>query len=167
MSLLSFVQWLAETRASVAMHESVWAFPIVESVHVLGLCLFLGIAVLWDLRLLGMTLRSVPASEASTRLLPWMWAGAVIMVVSGVLVFFNDPVRYYTNIFFRIKFVMLALAVLNAWVFQTGIYQKVAAWDQRARTPGTARLAGVASLVLWAGIVIAGRMIAYNWFDKH
>jgi uncharacterized membrane protein len=167
MSLLSFVQWLEQSPLSVAMHESIYAFPVVESVHVLGLCLFLGIAVLWDLRLLGVTLRSVAVSEVSDRLLPWMWAGAVIMVVSGVLVFLNTPVRYYTNIFFRVKVVMLLLAVMNAWVFQSGIYRKVAEWERQGRPPHFARMAGVTSLVLWAAIVIAGRMIAYNWFDKH
>jgi hypothetical protein len=166
MSLLSFVEWLAKTPASTAMHESIWAFPIVESVHVLGLCLFLGLAVLWDLRLLGVTFREVPASEVNGRLMPWMWAGAIIMVISGIFVFLNDPIRYYNNIFFRIKAVMLVLAVLNAWVFQIGVFRRIADWDRSGRQPLNARMAGVASLMLWAGIVVAGRMIAYNWFDK-
>ena len=61
---------------------------------------------------------------------------------------------------------MLFLAVVNAWVFHSGIYRRVAEWERQGRTPHFARMAGVASLVLWAGIVIAGRMIAYNWFDK-
>jgi hypothetical protein len=147
MSLLSFVQWLEQSPVSVAMHESIYAFPVVESVHVLGLCLFLGLAVLWDLRLLGVTLRSVPASEVSDRLLPWMWAGAVIMVVSGGLVFLNTPVRYYTNIFFRVKVVMLLLAVMNAWVFHTGIYRRIAEWEREGRPPHLARLpAGLSCL---------------------
>ena len=167
MSLLSFVEWLAATRISTGIHESVWAFPIIETVHVLGLCLFLGMAVLWDLRLLGGTFRSVRATEVSDRLLPWMWVGAVIMVVSGIFTFLNDPIRYYNNIFFRIKFVMLLLAVLNAWVFQAGVYRKIARWDLEAHTPLHARMAGALSITLWAGIVIARRMIAYNWFDKH
>jgi hypothetical protein len=98
--------------------------------------------------------------------MPWMWAGAVIMVISGIFTFLNDPVRYYTNIFFRVKAVMLVLALINAWVFQTGIFRKVVQWDRERRTPLHARLAGVASLMLWTGIVVAGRMIAYNWFDK-
>jgi hypothetical protein len=165
-SLLSFVEWIAATRASVAMHESIWMFPIVESVHVLGLCLFLGIAVLWDLRLLGVTFGDVPALDMNKVLMPWMWIGAVVMVLSGIAVYLNDPIRYYNNVFFRLKAVMLVLAVLNAWVFEIGIFRRIADWERDRRTPVTARLAGVASLVLWAAIVIAGRMIAYNWFDK-
>ena len=166
MSLLPFIQWLESSSASVAFHESIWSFPIVESVHVLGLCLFLGMAVLTDLCLLGIAFRHVPVSELMGRLLPWTWAGATIMVLSGVVLFLNTPVRYYTNIFLRVKFVMLFLAIINAWVFHSGIYRKVAKWDLDGRPPLYARMAGVMGLVLWGGIVVAGRMIAYNWFDK-
>jgi hypothetical protein len=166
MSLLSFMQWLESTRLSVAFHESIWSFPIVESVHVLGLCLFLGMAVLTDLRLMGVTLRRVPVSEVFARVLPWTWVGALIMVCSGLVLFLNTPVRYYTNIFLRVKFVMLFLAVLNAWVFHSGIYRKVRQWDRQLPTPIYAKVAGALSLLLWGGIVVAGRMIAYNWFDQ-
>jgi hypothetical protein len=166
MSLLSFFGWLAQTRASVAMSESVWAFPIVESVHVLTLCLFLGMAAILDLRLLSLVMRDVPVSEVAARLLPWTTAGFVVMVISGVLTFLNAPVRYYENIFFRIKIAALVLAGLNVWVFHSGIWRNVSDWDRAAVAPFRARLAGILSLVLWACIVVAGRMIAYNWFDK-
>lgn len=166
MSLLGFFEWLAQTRASVAMAESVWAFPIVESVHVLTLCLFLGMATILDLRLLSLVMRDAPVSDVVTRLLPWMTAGFVLMVISGVLTFLNAPVRYYENIFFRIKFAALLSAGLNVWVFHSGIWRRVSEWDRDAVTPFRARLAGILSLVLWACIVVAGRMIAYNWFDK-
>ena len=164
--LLQLIQWLETTRASVAFHESIWSFPIVESVHVLGLCLFLGMAVLTDLRLLGIVFKRVPLSEVMGRVLPWTWVGAVIMVVSGCVLFLNTPVRYYTNIFLRVKFVMLFLAVVNAWVFHSGIYRKIESWDRQIPTPTYARIAGAVSLLMWGAVVVAGRMIAYNWFDK-
>ncbi len=166
MSLLGFFEWLAHTRASVAMSESIWAFPIVESVHVLTLCLFLGMATLLDLRLLSFVMRDVPVSDVMSRLLPWTTAGFVLMVISGVLTFLNAPVRYYENIFFRIKIAALLVAGLNAWVFHSGIWLKVSEWDRDAVPPFRARLAGIVSLVVWACVVVAGRMIAYNWFDK-
>ncbi len=166
MTLLSIFEWLATTRASVAMAGSVWAFPIVESIHVLALCLFLGMATMLDLRLLSLVMRDLPVSEVAGRLLPWTMAGFVVMVVSGVLTFLNAPVRYYENVFFRIKIAALVLAGLNAWGFHAGIWRRVASWDRDAVAPFRARLAGAASLLLWACIVVAGRMIAYNWFDK-
>jgi hypothetical protein len=74
-------------------------------------------------------------------------------------------VRNYQNIFFRIKVVMLILAGLNVWIFQSRVEKRVSEWDLAPVTPRAARVAAVVSLVLWASIVVAGRMIAYNWFD--
>jgi len=126
---------------------------------------FVGTAVVLDFRLLGWTFGTVPVSEVTDRLLPWMKAGFLVMVMSGALLFYAIPVRSYQNIFFRIKVVMLMLAGLNAWVFHTTVHRRVADWDVAARPPKGARVAGALSLALWVGIVVAGRMIAYNWFD--
>ena len=165
MSLLGFCQWLEKTSGSIALHESLWVYPIVESVHVLTLCLFLGTALLLDLRLLGWTMRRVPSSEVARRLLPWTAAGFALMVISGSLLFYAIPVRTYMNIFFRVKVGMLLLAGLNAWVFRRTMYRRIAGWDLDTVPPRGARVAAGLSLALWAGIVVAGRMIAYNWFD--
>jgi hypothetical protein len=166
MSILSFCRWLEKTPGSIALHESLWVYPIVESVHVLTLCLFLGTAVMLDLRLLGLTMRRVPLSDVTRQLLPWTMAGFVLMVISGSLLFYAIPVRTYLNVFFRAKVLMLLLAGLNAWIFHRTVYRRVAEWDLDPVAPKWARVAGGVSLVLWAGIVIAGRMIAYNWFDS-
>ena len=140
-------------------------YPLVESLHVLTLCVFLGMAIMVDLRLLGLTLRHVPVSEVKRRLGPWMIAGFVVMVITGALLFYAIPVRSYQSIFFRIKVVALLLAGLNAFVFHATIDRRIGEWDVAPVPPPAARRAGAASLVLWALIVVAGRMIAYNWFD--
>lgn len=164
--MLSFCQWLESTPWSIALHESIWGYPIVESIHVLTLCVFLGLSVMLDLRLLGITLRKTPVSEVTRRILPWTLSGFVVMVITGSLLFYAIPVKTYLNIFFRLKVAFLLLAGTNALVFHTTIYKKMAEWDYDPRPPLPARLAGGLSLALWAGIVVAGRMIAYNWFDK-
>lgn len=166
MSLLGFCQWLGNTPWSIALHESIWAYPIVESVHVLTLCLFLGLTVMLDLRLLGVTLLRTPASEVEGRLLPWTIAGFAVMVITGALLFYAIPVKTYLNVFFRIKVAFLLLAGANVAVFQRTIARSIQQWDSDRVPPFGARLAGGVSLALWAGIVVAGRMIAYNWFDK-
>ena len=149
----------------MALHESVYMYPLVESAHVLTLCLFLGLAVMFDLRLLGVTLTHVPMTEMKKRLGPWMTVGFVIMVITGVLLFYAVPVRSYQSIFFRTKAVALVLAGLNAFVFHTTIARRIAEWDRALVPPRAARRAGATSLVLWTIIVVSGRMIAYNWFD--
>lgn len=162
---MSIVQWLAATRGSIALHESQYMYPLIESTHVLTLCLFVGTAAALDLRLLGLMLRRVPVSEVIRRLLPWTAAGFAIMVITGALLFYAIPVRTYHSIFFRIKVVMLVLAGLNVWVFHRRVQRTMDEWDTAAVTPRGARMAAAVSLVLWAGIIVAGRMTAYNWFD--
>ena len=165
MSLLPFVQWLAKTPGSIALHESVFMYPLVESAHVLTLCVFLGMAVMFDLRLLGVTLTAVPMSQLKRRLGPWMTGGFIVMVITGLMLFYAIPVRSYQSIFFRVKVVALILAGLNAFAFHATIDRRVAEWDGDPVPPRAAKRAGAISLLLWAVIVVAGRMIAYNWFD--
>jgi hypothetical protein len=165
MSILSFLQWLQATPFSTGIRESTWWYPVIESVHVLSLCLFLGIAVFWDFRLLYWGLRRVPVSDIENRLMmPWAVFGFVLMVASGSLLFIEEPVRFYGNIFFRVKVVLLILAGLNAFIFHTHAGRRLIDWDNSPITPRGAKIAGAVSLCLWTLIVICGRFIAYNWF---
>jgi hypothetical protein len=164
-TLLSLLEWLASTRWSIDLHESLYMYPLVESTHVLSLTLFVGLTAMMDLRLLGLTMRAVPVSQVTTRLLPWIRIGFGVMMFTGVLLFYAIPVRNYQNIFFRVKMVLLVLAGINVWYFHTRTERTVDAWDLAARTPKAARVAAIASLVLWASVVVTGRMISYNWFD--
>jgi len=91
--------------------------------------------------------------------------GFGVMVITGVLLFYGIPVRTYQSVWFRGKVIFLILAGLNVWIFHSGIYKRVTGWDMDERTPWPARRAGIASLVLWALIIVFGRFIAYNWFD--
>jgi uncharacterized protein DUF6644 len=163
--MLHVVEWLAGTSWSIALHESLYLYPLIESTHVLTLTVFVGLTVMLDLRLLGLAMRQVPASEVIARLVPWAKAGFVIMAITGLLLFYAIPIRTYQSIFFRAKVTMLILAGLNVWLFHSRVEPRVAEWDLTPSTPSGARVAAIVSLILWAGIVVAGRMIAYNWFD--
>jgi hypothetical protein len=167
MSLLRLCEWLAGTPGSIALHESRYMFLIVLTVHVLTLAVFVGTALMIDLRILGLTMMRVPVSEVIARLAPWTAAGFVVMVASGALLFYSAPVVRYNNLFFRFKMVALVLALLNVWVFHSTVYRRVADWDLDPVPPRRARVAGGVSLVLWALIITAGRMMAYQdyWFD--
>ena len=165
MSLLTLSEWLEQTQWSIALHESLYAYAVVESIHVWALCLFVGFAAMVDLRLVGITFRRVPVSELTSRLLPWTRVGFAVMVVTGVLLFYAIPVRSYHSVFFRLKLLLLVLAGLNVWLFHSGIYRRVTTWDLDVPPPRRARIAGALSLLLWTAIIFSGRMIAYNWFD--
>src|ERR1700761_4673629 len=109
MSLLAFFGWLGETPWSVGLHESQYAYSIIESVHVWTMAFFFGLVIMFDLRLLGVTMRDVPVSEVVGRLVPWTIISFVIMVITGVLLFYAIPLRSFQNIFFRVKMILLVL----------------------------------------------------------
>ena len=142
-------------------------YLIVLTVHVLTLTVFVGTALMMDLRLLGMTMTRVPASEVIARLLPWTAAGFLVMMTSGALLFYAAPMLRYQNVFFRLKMVALVLAALNVWVFRITVYPGIADWDLDPVPPRRARVAGGLSLALWAIMITLGRMIPYQlyWFD--
>ena len=162
MSVIRFMQWLNDTAFSITMRDSTWAEPVVETIHVLTLTLFLGFTVLLDLRLLGLSMRRRRASEVMGELNPGLMGGFLVMIVTGVLLFCGDPVAFYNSIFFKVKMLMLLLAGLNVWLFNATVGRKMAAWEIDAETPGRAKAAAVVSLVLWVAIVAAGRAIAYS-----
>ena len=162
MSLLGVCEWLAATPASIALHESRYVYLIVLTIHVLTLSLFVGLNVVQSLRLLGVALLRVRASELSGRFLPWILAGFSIMVLSGALLFYASPIDKYANLFFRIKMGLLVLAGVNLWVFYKTAYPRIAEWDRDAIPPVGVRVAGALSLLFWALVVTAGRMIPYQ-----
>jgi hypothetical protein len=160
-SVLAFCQWLHDLPISRALSESDWAFPIVESVHVLALTLMVGTVALVDLRLLGIALRREQVSVVAGQLLPLMWIGFAVMALSGAALFASEAVRLAGSVAFQLKLVLLLLAGANLVVFHFTAYRHVATWDRGTATPRGARISAAASLLLWSGIVVCGRMIAY------
>ena len=163
-----FVIWLANTPWSVALHESLYAYTVIEAVHVIAIMLFVGTIAMVDLRLLGIAWRDVPVSEMNRRILPWTVAGFVILMVTGVLLFYAIPVRTWHSLWFRGKMLLMIAAAINIWLFHARVERNRDQWD-KVRPPLGARVAALVSLAAWIGVIVAGRMIAYNWFDcdKH
>jgi Family of unknown function (DUF6644) len=157
--------WLGSTPWSGALLDSTWVWPLLESTHVLTMAVFFGVVALNDLRLLGWALTSVPVSEVTGRLLSWARGTFAVMAATGVLLFYSNPLEYYHNVFFRLKVLLLIVAGLNAFLFHRGIHRRVAEWDDQVVLPRAARAAGAVSLAAWVIIIVAGRLIAYNWFD--
>jgi hypothetical protein len=142
-------------------------YLIVLTVHVMTLCLFVGTAAMVDLRLLGLAMQKVRVSEVMARLLPWTSAGFLVMLISGALLFYASPLLRYQNIFFRAKMFALVLAGVNVLMFHKTVYRRVAEWDLDPIPPRSARITGGVSLLLWAFLIILGRMIPYQvyWFN--
>jgi uncharacterized protein DUF6644 len=166
--LFRFFEWLGTTSWSVALHESRYVFLLVLMIHVLTVSVFVGTALMIDLRLLGKAMTHVPVSQVVTRLVPWSEAGFFVMVVTGTLLFYAAPLTRYENVFFRLKMAALAMAVMNAWVFRRTLYRRIGEWDLDPVPPRRVRIVGALSLALLAVIITTGRMMAYSdyWFGS-
>ena len=163
--MLEIATWLSETKWSIALVESLYMYPWIESAHVLSICFFIGILLFVDLRLMGVAFTKLPISEMNKKVLPWSLFGFGLMTLTGFLLFYAIPVRSYQNIFFRFKVILILLAGLNAFLFHRQMKLEGMIWDEGRSIPKSVHLKAAASLVLWSGVIISGRMIAYNWFD--
>ena len=163
--LSDFAHWLAAQQGSINLHESYYMWNWMESTHVLFLMISLGMLLIIDLRMLGLCFTDIPASKVADRLGKPMFFGFAIMVITGLLVFYSVPVRYEHSIWFRIKFILLIAAAINAILFHRHMNRSVATWDTDKKPPKRTRVAAALSISLWVGIVVCGRFIAYDWFD--
>ncbi|HUA18826.1 MAG TPA: DUF6644 family protein [Bryobacteraceae bacterium] len=160
--LFQFCQWVDGTHLAYVLRHSSWMFDVLDLIHTLGIVLVAGTIVLVDLRLVGLGVRRAQVSAVVGRIVPWTLSGFGLMFVTGGLLFCSEAVKMYHSGAFRLKLVLLAAAGLNALVFHRTIYRQAAEWDGETALPWRARLAGFASLLLWMGIIVAGRAIAYG-----
>lgn len=160
MPVHEWLQALERTQAGEVVRES--AFPYVEGAHVLGLALSVGTVVWFDLRLLGVAMRTRPVSEVFGDLKGWMFAGFGLMLVTGALLFTSHATKAYANPYFRAKMALLLLAGVNMAVFHLTIDRRRSEWNHAPIPPLPARAAGLLSLVLWFSVVAAGRFVAYG-----
>ena len=90
-------QWLEQTAVGTSIRESLWLFPIIETVHIFGIILLVGATSILDLRLMGLTFRDEPVSKLANQFLPWAWAGFLTQVITGLLLFSSEATKMYGN----------------------------------------------------------------------
>ena len=163
MSFRTLFEWVDAFPSSIAMRESLYAFPVLLTLHLISLVMFAGLVVMMDLRLLGVAYRGTPFSEVQAKLFPWQVVGMVVTTVAGLLLFYSQPMRYFGRVLYWIKIALMVLAIVNALVFHLTTYRSVAKWDTSG-PPRGAKVAGGVSLALWAGVVVFGRLTAYDWW---
>jgi hypothetical protein len=161
-SVMALLSWVEATGLSEFMRESEWAFPAVESAHVIALALVIGTISIVDLRLLGLASTTRAYSELAAQVLPWTWGAFALAAISGVLMFTGQPKAYFDNVAFRIKFTLMLLAGINMLVFQLLTSRGAAKWDRQPSAPLAGKIAGALSLAFWIAIVFFGRRIGFT-----
>jgi hypothetical protein len=141
------------------MMNSPWAFPLAEAAHFFGLCLLMGAIGIIDLRLLGFA-RSL-SIRAVHQLLPLVWIGFGINLVTGILFIFSSADFYYPNMAFRVKGILLLLAGANALWYQLSVHKEIDSWPEAGDVPSKAKVIAGISLGLWVSVIFFGRLIMY------
>lgn len=165
MGLRSAFEWLdVNLPGSVALRESLYGFPVLLTAHVLAICLFLGLVIMMDLRLVGIGNRDISFSDLQRALFPWQMLGMAFASITGIALFYAQPLHYYGKGFFWLKMALMVVAAVNALAFHNTTYRSAADWDRGALPPAAAKAAGVISLAVWGFVLVFGRLVAYNWF---
>ena len=161
MSLLAIAQWIQSTDFFAFLRGSSNTYPIIMTLHLTGIALFGGMVLLTDLRLLGLAMRRRTVSDLVEQLRAPKRIGLLIVVTCGILMAGSKAEEYYYNAFFWTKMSLLALVGVHGLVFRRSVYRNTAELDRAARIPGQAKLAASLSLILWMGLIVAGRGIGY------
>jgi hypothetical protein len=159
--VMPFCKAVEATALGKAIVQSSWMFPVLEAVHLTAMVVLVGSISAFDLRLLGLTFRRLSVSQLAERLLPVTWTAFGTMALTGALLFTSQASRYCDNSAFQVKLLLIFLAGLNMAVFHFTVHRSLAKWDGSLATPFWAKLVGSISVLLWAGVVVAGRWIGF------
>lgn len=155
----AFAQSIEGGAIYTLVTSTYWLWPLMEIIHFIGLSLLLGAMLVIDLRLAGF-FRQINLM-ATHKLIPWAFVGFGMNLVTGVLFFFGDPMRYAVNIGFQMKMILIVIAGLNALWFYWKINPVMRDWEPHAETPLQAKTIAFVSLGVWTGVLLLGRLIPY------
>jgi uncharacterized membrane protein len=160
--LNGFSRWLAATEVSHTIQTTGWIIPTLQTVHILSVAVVFSSAILVDLRIWRLFERDLPLSDIARRFLPAIWPVLVILLVSGSLLIVGEPRRSLLNSTFYLKMALLAVAIMLTAGLQRAISSSPDFWDRNLTRRMAGRLAATVSILVWCGILFAGRWIAYT-----
>ena len=160
MNIVSALEWVESTNLSTAIREGALLYPIIGGFHLLAIALFGGMLVMTDLRLLGWAMQQRRVSDVVEQFRAWKRAGFVLVALSGLLLAWAEPLKLYRSPSFWVKMALLVLVGVHALAFRNGVYKN--ATTQDAGPTPQVKLAATLSLILWAGLIVTGRLIAFD-----
>ena len=156
---MDFLVWLENTAIANAIRTIPWLYPTFETGHYIGLSLLVGGIMLIDLRVLGMA-RGLPL-KGMIGLLPFVWAGFIINLLTGSMLFIYGATNFGVNRAFQLKMAFMIVAGLNALAFDVAVRRSGGQWVAADRPPTIVKGFATLSLVFWLCVVTTGRWMAY------
>jgi hypothetical protein len=161
MDLAATLKAIESSGIASSIRDSLYAFPLIESSHVIGLTLTFGTIAILDLRLLGLASVHRPFTKVA-EVLKWTWVAFGITVITGMLMFITNASVYFSNLQFRWKMALIALSGINMFIFDRTCGRNIHRWDSDKSAPPAGRVAGILSLILWISVIFLGRWIGFT-----
>lgn len=155
-SWIVFFEWSEATYIGTAVRNSIWAFPVIEAVHLTALCVLGGAVLAVDLRLLGFAMTDQPIRTLVGHVRPWLVSGLVVMLTSGVVLFLSEAIKCFYNQSFWVKMAALPFALAFTFLIKNRVAM------EELETSAVSRVLGLASITLWFVVAAAGRWIGYS-----
>jgi hypothetical protein len=162
MDLDGLLASLEASGLATTIRNSLYLFPLIESIHVLGLTMVFGTILIVDVRLLGVASTERPFSGVLSDVLKWTWLAFAVTVTSGLLMFVTNAGTYYHNVYFRTKMALIVLAGVNTLAFELTTKRSVQRWDRNKAAPAGGRTVAVLSLIIWIGVIFLGRWVGFS-----
>jgi Family of unknown function (DUF6644) len=157
-----FSKWLAATSLSHSIQTTGWIIPALQTIHILAVAVVFSSAILVNLRLWRALQREAALADVARRFLPAIWPVVLILLTTGSLLIIGEPRRSLLNTTFYLKMTLLAGALLLTGALQWSLSSSPQFWDQNRGRRVAARFAATLSILLWSGVLFAGRFIAYT-----
>ncbi len=156
--LLPFFEWCEASTVGSAIRNSLWLFPVIESVHLLALAVIGGALLVVDLRLFGLGLRKQPVRQLARDVQPWLIGSLLVMISTGIPLFLSESIKCYYSPAFWVKMTTLPVAIL----FTFTVRRRVTMADEARLRPLASKLVALVSLALWFTVGAAGRWIGFS-----
>jgi hypothetical protein len=160
--LQAFIAYFEDSGLADNIRENDLLFPLIESIHVLSICLVVGSIFVVDLRLLGLASIRRPVGRVINGVLPLTWSAFAMAVASGSLLFISNATKYLANGYFVAKLFLILAAGLNMAIFHAISARDLPRWENDTPPPLRARLAGGLSILIWVAVVACGRWIGFT-----
>jgi len=159
--VFQFAEWLSRTSLSVAIQTHEWIIPTIQSIHIVAIGVVLGSVFMIDLRILGWAARDQSLRETTGRFGPWLSAALCVLLVTGIFMVIGEPARELLAFSFWFKMCLIAIGTVVAAVFQVTLRRNEDEWE-KARHRWSIKSLAILTFLMWVGIVILGRLIAYD-----
>jgi|SRR5450631_4266011 hypothetical protein len=157
----ALIGWIESTRPNQVVQTVFWIIPVVQTIHILSVSIVVASMAMLDLRLIGLGLSRHSIASLAYRFMPWTWGALVLLLLSGTVLIIGEPERSLGNWVFQLKMSLLLLAVFASLIFTRGLREDRGSWERSPNQRMASRVLGVLLLMLWVGIVVCGRWIAY------